>query len=449
MSKTHLKLGDRVVWNAGKAEFGTVRWLGALEGLDGKHVGINCDNPVGSGSGHYNDLCLMVTKPNHATFIPAYKVMKKCDYDVDPEAINSLPNLKSTSSTAVNKKRRCQDWKSGHNQSDPQLIDVVKEGKLLEVVKLLSQDVFVDSVCELGRSALMYACQLDHFQIVKVLVGWEANVNFKDRYGQTPLMVACHYSKNPLLMAYLVDYGADTNSISKFGNILHAAISNGNDVGLTFSLSFVNIDDTNPAGMTSLHMAALYPNVEILKILLLNGADPFKKDYHGRTALYRAVYSRSVGAIELLLEKNLSAADADHYGRTPIDVARSLEFREGHAILIKAYSKSLPTCYCDKALAHVKFHPCGHQTTCAGCCQKWKKCFCGEKIKRREDVLANIDGDSYIELEVNDKECPICYERLKDMVFNCGHTCCETCGTVLDTCHICRVNVTTRLKMFL
>ncbi|KMZ60624.1 putative Copine [Zostera marina] len=44
--------------------------------------------------------------------------------------------------------------------------------------------------------------------------------------------------------------------------------------------------------------------------------------------------------------------------------------------------------------------------------------------------------------------CPICLSNSKDMAFNCGHqTCCE-CGKTLDTCPICRSNITSRIKLY-
>ncbi|KAG6534931.1 hypothetical protein ZIOFF_008839 [Zingiber officinale] len=44
--------------------------------------------------------------------------------------------------------------------------------------------------------------------------------------------------------------------------------------------------------------------------------------------------------------------------------------------------------------------------------------------------------------------CPICLTNPKDMAFGCGHqTCCE-CGPSLETCPICRTQITTRIKLY-
>ena len=45
-------------------------------------------------------------------------------------------------------------------------------------------------------------------------------------------------------------------------------------------------------------------------------------------------------------------------------------------------------------------------------------------------------------------ECSICMERPKMTVFNCGHRACETCAAQLRHCHICRVPLTIRVRMY-
>lgn len=46
-------------------------------------------------------------------------------------------------------------------------------------------------------------------------------------------------------------------------------------------------------------------------------------------------------------------------------------------------------------------------------------------------------------------QCGICFDNTKDAVFNCGHLACFGCAEKLNTCHICRQPITTRIKMYL
>lgn len=44
--------------------------------------------------------------------------------------------------------------------------------------------------------------------------------------------------------------------------------------------------------------------------------------------------------------------------------------------------------------------------------------------------------------------CPVCFDRIKNMVFLCGHGTCQMCGDQIDGCPICRKTVEKRILMF-
>jgi E3 ubiquitin-protein ligase mind-bomb len=44
--------------------------------------------------------------------------------------------------------------------------------------------------------------------------------------------------------------------------------------------------------------------------------------------------------------------------------------------------------------------------------------------------------------------CPVCFDRIKNMVFTCGHACCQYCGDQIDDCPICRKSVEKRILLF-
>jgi E3 ubiquitin-protein ligase RGLG len=44
--------------------------------------------------------------------------------------------------------------------------------------------------------------------------------------------------------------------------------------------------------------------------------------------------------------------------------------------------------------------------------------------------------------------CPICEDRKKDTVFQCGHETCQTCGKFLSHCPLCRQEIQVRIKRF-
>lgn len=44
--------------------------------------------------------------------------------------------------------------------------------------------------------------------------------------------------------------------------------------------------------------------------------------------------------------------------------------------------------------------------------------------------------------------CPVCFDRMKNMVFMCGHGTCQMCGDQIEGCPICRKTVEKRILMF-
>ena len=44
--------------------------------------------------------------------------------------------------------------------------------------------------------------------------------------------------------------------------------------------------------------------------------------------------------------------------------------------------------------------------------------------------------------------CPVCLDRLKNMIFLCGHGTCQMCGDRMSECPICRKTVKTRILLY-
>lgn len=61
------------------------------------------------------------------------------------------------------------------------------------------------------------------------------------------------------------------------------------------------------------------------------------------------------------------------------------------------------------------------------------------RTSRAEEELARLQ-DALL--------CPICEERKKDTVFQCGHETCQKCGEVLSHCPLCRQQIQVRIKRF-
>ncbi|XP_054164962.1 ubiquitin carboxyl-terminal hydrolase CYLD-like [Oppia nitens] len=77
-----LVINDKVVWISDNGpEYGVVKWLGKLPDVGNDWMaGVDFINPVGSGTGLYNDHQLFDTRINHASLVPVIGLMKAQDY---------------------------------------------------------------------------------------------------------------------------------------------------------------------------------------------------------------------------------------------------------------------------------------------------------------------------------------------------------------------------------
>lgn len=126
-----------------------------------------------------------------------------------------------------------------------------------EEMKELLQGTHVDFHDEYDRggsekSPLMFAAQWDRGDVIKLLLGWGADVNFQTDMGQTPLHMAAE-NDSVYAMALLIQAGADINSQGR--------------------------DEVTP-----LLAAARLGQLKSVQFLLAKGADPTITDHNERSA---------------------------------------------------------------------------------------------------------------------------------------------------------------------
>jgi len=194
-------------------------------------------------------------------------------------------------------------------------------GDVSLVNSLLEKGIGVDSRDNITqKTALQYAAISDHKDVVKLLLDKGADVNTKDKNGQTPLDIILNrnqrqISQNPNhadIMEMLLANGAEILSIhtaSKIRNLekVKAFLEKGIDV---------NTKDDN--GQTALHIAIISDNQEIVKLLIDEGADVNAKDENGMTPLLLAVSEGHVDLAECLIENGADVNMGDESGFGPL-----------------------------------------------------------------------------------------------------------------------------------
>jgi ankyrin repeat protein len=79
---------------------------------------------------------------------------------------------------------------------------------------------------ETGSTALHLACANNHFDVVKLLMDMQANVNIKDDDERTPL----HFARTVDVADMLIKAGAEVNVCSEYGTPLHHIIKYPHDL---------------------------------------------------------------------------------------------------------------------------------------------------------------------------------------------------------------------------
>ena len=154
--------------------------------------------------------------------------------------------------------------------------------------------------------------------------GLEYSINIQDQDGNTPLHLASKI-KNIEIIKLLLDHGAIVNIQNISGDTpLHIACSKGNADIEIIKLLLHNdcINQKNSRGFTPLFISCKYVNMNIIELLLQNGACESinKKDNGNETPLHIAGKIQSIDLTKLLLENGAieSINIIDFFNKTPL-----------------------------------------------------------------------------------------------------------------------------------
>lgn len=139
------------------------------------------------------------------------------------------------------------------------------------------------------ENTLFYA--LKNYDILKFLLKNGAMINYKNSFGKTPIFYACELN-DERLVAFLIQNGADVNAkiISNYEKI--ALSSSGS---LPFKLCALNHTSKN-----LLMHAAKYSNLNIIKLLIQNGANINEVDDMGYNAADFALQNNNLEVLRYL-----------------------------------------------------------------------------------------------------------------------------------------------------
>ncbi|KAK9869360.1 hypothetical protein WA026_003117 [Henosepilachna vigintioctopunctata] len=344
------------------------------------------------------------------------------------------------------------------------------------------------------QTALHLAVERQHTQIVRLLVREGANLNIADKDGDTPLHEALrHHTLSQLRQLQDVQdvgkllMGLGTQGSDKKSSASIACFLAGNGADLTIK---------NKKGQTPLDLC---PDPNLCKTL----TKCHKEKQSGEMEMGPNQNNQQNNTNTSTLDECLICSDAKRdilfqpcghvsccSGCAP-RVKKCLLCRESVVNRIK-----IEECLvCSDKKANVLFKPCGHMSVCDSCSQIMKKCVlcrsqielmvpmtvCSGGLGTISEVKADIEEEvkpstseasaiqgplmnnggrdmtntndiQKLQQQLQDiKEqtmCPVCLDRLKNMIFLCGHGLCQMCGDQMTECPICRKAVEKRILLY-
>lgn len=215
------------------------------------------------------------------------------------------------------------------------------EKGLLDLVKsLLAKGVSPNIYSLDDHTPLSIATKCNNLEIVNLLLekGATANVKCGSGIWKTPLYIAIEKGCLEIAKVLLVN-NADTNfqeSSHGWTALQFAAMHNKLD-----EVKLLLEHNTDPnfigwSGKAPLHSAVAEKHVEIVQILLQNGADP-NIESHGDylRPLHYAAEADHLEILNLLLENGADPNLKDSRGLTPLDIAKKFNHLEIEQLLIK------------------------------------------------------------------------------------------------------------------
>jgi ankyrin repeat protein len=158
-----------------------------------------------------------------------------------------------------------------------------------EIIKSMLESPLLEINAGTGnqnKSALHLAAELDNSRAVGMLLAKGADLNIRDRDGDTPLHSAIRSGSTRAANA-LIASGADVNSANSEGVrplMIAATKQNGHYLVSALLSRGAKINATDRSEDTALHYAAQAGNLQSVRVLLTAHADPSRVDQRGCTA---------------------------------------------------------------------------------------------------------------------------------------------------------------------
>jgi ankyrin repeat protein len=216
-------------------------------------------------------------------------------------------------------------------------IDACYYGDRATVEGLLAAGVDINARNKEGVTALAYAADRGHLDIVKILLAHDADVNAKSRIGSTALINAA-YMGHAGIVQELIAGGADVNAQSNDGTsaLMNAAARGHKQVVLMLLAHGADVDAREKYGLAALWNAISSGHNDIVVLLINSGTDVNARANDGTTALMNAAFTGNLDVVKLLLKAGAHVNAKAKNGWTALALAKQRGYLEIVRVLIEA-----------------------------------------------------------------------------------------------------------------
>ena len=195
-------------------------------------------------------------------------------------------------------------------EPDARLADAVEKQNRARVQSLLKKRAPVNTAQVDGMTALHWAAYHEDEKTAKQLIAAGAEPKAKNRYGVTPISIACR-NGNTAIVQMLLKSGADPNATLRGGEtaLMTAARTGKSGPVSALIAAGAKIDATVGNGQTALMWAAAAGNTGTVDLLLKAGADFRTPLRSGFTPFFFAVREGHIGVVRRLLEAGVKVND--------------------------------------------------------------------------------------------------------------------------------------------
>jgi ankyrin repeat protein len=203
-------------------------------------------------------------------------------------------------------------------------METVLFGSARELEAKLQQGLNLKSTAPEGTSLLMMAA--GDLEKVKLLLDRGADPLWRAKSGFDALMAATLYRGNASVVRLLLEKGANANPPkgTRFNGSPLVLASNVGDVDVVEALLARGANTKRPMlflgtfSNTSFFVAATFPHLDVMRVLVRYGANVDEADRDKMTPLSWAALSHKDDAVKLLLELGADPNHVDRFGYTPL-----------------------------------------------------------------------------------------------------------------------------------